>query len=304
MKRVTKSELMEFNFHSITRHIPQVIASGMRIANNRIEQTIPLVLFEGQILFDWWRYHRALDRGWAWVEAFDAHLMGCDPITFALRASYLSPSQRALAAARLLRLIRTRPDYLASFDAQLLRPMFSHRAAEHFANIEWNVRPHSLQRARVIVENSNDPEFMRAIEEGRISLSKAADALHALADDPAEIARIARLGDTRKSNAAIDQAIARVPRDRRRRQAQVGEDHKWNLIEPNSTPESEGKTRRTLDALRRWGNGHDIEIGLNNGRRPTSEELFQIGYEWASRGLIGRSSDPDVKFDIGSKPTH
>lgn len=306
MKRLTSDELLRLEFHPIARNIPQVIVSDKKAVSEDHDDESRLVLYEGQILLDYGRYRRALVRGWCWVEEYDSQLHGCDPVTLALRATYLSDTQRALAAARQLRLLHTRPLYLAPYDAQLLRPLRSKRAAEHFADVEWNVRAHSLQRARVIDEQCEVPSFVRAVEEGRITLAKGAEAVRMLGHEPDTLERIARLSDRLVTNRAIERAIAEVDQPPARRQRRVQHQrqatqqrrHDWIF-----TFDDRAQAQRRRTELFKWISD---TLGHRGGdREPTPDELFQAGYEMASgRKPIFKMhgdldlSDPDPVFDM------
>lgn len=263
MRRLTKDALTRLEFHSISRNIPQVIATDKKMPFGEEDDELPLILFHGQILLDWGRYQRALLRGWCWVDEYDPRRHDRDPVTLALRASYLSDAQRAIAVVRLLRLMRTHPLDLLPYDAQLSRPLTSKKAAEHFANIEWNVRIHSLQRARVIEEQCEVPSFVRAVEEGRVTLAKGAEAVHLLSREPATLERIAKMVDRLAINRAIDLAIFKLDhplprrhRQQRERQIVQQQRHDWIFTKEDRVQAQ----RRTIELFKRV----NIVVGRND----------------------------------------
>lgn len=84
MQRITKVELQRLTFHPIALSIRRTKRDGYAKFPNQADDSRALVIFNGQLLGDWWLYRFSLDRGFGFIESFDPGKHGGDPVTIKL----------------------------------------------------------------------------------------------------------------------------------------------------------------------------------------------------------------------------
>jgi hypothetical protein len=156
----------QLKFHDVANLFPMLDANELKaLASDIFEngQREPITLFEGKILDGRNRYVACLDAG---VEPLFTEYKGRHPIDFVislnLKRRHLNESQRAMAAAKLANLSDgQRADRVAgSIDLPTAAKML-------------NVSEPSIKRARS-VQREADPEIVKAVESGDVSVSAAA----------------------------------------------------------------------------------------------------------------------------------
>jgi hypothetical protein len=155
-----------FEFHDVANLFPMLDADELKALSTDIfenGQFEPITLFEGKILDGRNRYVACLDAG---VEPLFTEYNGRDPIGYVvslnLKRRHLDESQRAMVAAKLANLSDgQRADRVASsIDLPTAAKML-------------NVSESSIKRAKT-VQREADPEIVKAVESGDVSVSAAA----------------------------------------------------------------------------------------------------------------------------------
>jgi ParB-like chromosome segregation protein Spo0J len=156
----------QFEFHNAAKVFPMLDADELAaLATDILEngQREPITLFEGKILDGRNRYLACLQAG---VEPLFTEYKGRHPIDFVislnLKRRHLDESQRAMVAAKLANLSDgQRADRVASsIDLPTAAKLL-------------NVSESSIKRAQT-VQREADPEIVRAVESGEVSVSAAA----------------------------------------------------------------------------------------------------------------------------------
>jgi hypothetical protein len=156
----------QFEFHDLAKLFPMLDTDELRALSTDIFENglrEPITLFEGKILDGRNRYVACLDAG---VEPLFTEYDGRDPINYAvslnLKRRHLDESQRAMVAAKLANLSDgQRADRVAgSIDLPAAAKML-------------NVSKSSIKRAKT-VQREADPEIVKAVEGGDVSVSAAA----------------------------------------------------------------------------------------------------------------------------------
>lgn len=137
-----------------------------------------IVLLDGKILDGRNRYRACLEAG---VEPHFEDFDGEDPVAFVVSKNvarrHLDESQRALAAARIATLQRGRPETKS--------PIGEIKTQAEAAQI-LNVGKRSVERARDVLDQG-EATLVKAVEQGRVSVSAAADVATLPKQEQAEI---------------------------------------------------------------------------------------------------------------------
>lgn len=160
----------------------------------------PIITLDGEIL-DGRNRWRACEK--AGVEPKTKEYRGKDPLGFVislnLKRRHLDESQRAMVAARLATMKQGARTDIASIDAK------SQAEAAELLNVS---RP-SVQRARTVLDNGA-PELVKAVEQGRLPVSAAAQATKLSAEQQKKVAEEAEAGRANVVRTTIKQGTREV----------------------------------------------------------------------------------------------
>jgi ParB-like chromosome segregation protein Spo0J len=247
--KMTESPLYEI--HPLANIFPEMQVDSyicLREDIRRHGQFEPIRLYEGKVIDGRHRLRACIELGIApQVKTETSNELISLVISLNLHRRHLSETQRGMIAAKLANMQRT--DTLRQHrSANLQNELISQSAA---ANL-LNVSPRTVASA-VKVRNSSTPELIKAVEDGKVSLSAAVTLAELSADEQRDIIKL--------DEKSILQEARIIRGMKRQKNVRGGSELKGKIGTPRRIKISE-------DAWHLWGRLHDLETAEYLTRDP------------------------------------